>query len=101
ILIDKVLSALTRVHQSLGPGLFESVYESATMIELAEINLPAKRQVEIPVRYRGKDVGMGFRRILWFRSVFCWSSKLSKSFPLFMSRKLLLTQSFCDLSEDI
>jgi GxxExxY protein len=61
ILIDKVLSALTRVHQSLGPGLFESVYESAKMIELAEINIPAKRQVEIPLRYRGKDLGIGFR----------------------------------------
>jgi GxxExxY protein len=60
-LIDKVLTAVTMVHRSLGPGLCESVYESATMIELAEINIPAKRQVEIPVRYRGKDLGIGFR----------------------------------------
>ena len=60
-LIDKVLTALTTVHRSLGPGLFESVYESATMIELAEMNVQAKRQVEIPVRYRGKDLGIGFR----------------------------------------
>ena len=60
-LIDKVLTALTSVHQSLGPGLFESVYESATMIELAEKNIPAKRQVEIPVRYHGQDLGIGFR----------------------------------------
>ena len=31
------------------------------MIELAERNIPAKRQVEIPVRYRGKELGIGFR----------------------------------------
>lgn len=60
-LIDNVLTALTNVHRTLGPGLFESVYESATMVELAEMNIPAKRQVEIPVRYRGKDLGIGFR----------------------------------------
>jgi GxxExxY protein len=60
-LIDCVLTALTEVHRTLGPGLFESVYESATMVELAEMNIPAKRQVEIPVRYRGKDLGIGFR----------------------------------------
>ena len=60
-LIDNVLTALTEVHRTLGPGLFESVYESATMVELAEMNIPAKRQVEIPVQYRGKDLGIGFR----------------------------------------
>jgi GxxExxY protein len=60
-LVDNVLTALTNVHRTLGPGLFESVYESATMVELAEMNIPAKRQVEIPVWYRGKDLGIGFR----------------------------------------
>jgi hypothetical protein len=36
-LIDKVLTAVTNVHRRLGPGLVESVYELATMIELQEM----------------------------------------------------------------
>ena len=51
-LIDQVLTAATNVHRRLGPGLFESVYELATMIELQEMQIPARRQVDIPVRYR-------------------------------------------------
>ena len=60
-LVDKVLTAATNVHRSLGPGLLESVYELALMIELAEMEIPARRQVEIPVIYHSRDVGTGFR----------------------------------------
>ena len=56
-LIDKVLTAVTRVHRQLGPGLFESVYELATMLELEELRIPARRQVEIPVRYLSRTYG--------------------------------------------
>jgi GxxExxY protein len=60
-LIDAVLDAATNVHRVLGPGLLESVYEMALMMELAEARIPAERQVEIPVIYRGRDLGVGFR----------------------------------------
>lgn len=54
-LIDAVLTAATKVHSALGPGLMESVYE------LAEARIPAQRQVDIPVYYRGRELGVGFR----------------------------------------
>lgn len=60
-LIDAVLTAATNVHRGLGPGLLESVYELALMVELADLDIEAKRQVEIPVSYRGHDLGIGFR----------------------------------------
>ncbi len=60
-LINSVLDAVTNVHRSLGPGLLESVYEIATMVELSEMRIPAERQVEIPVVYRGRQLGTGFR----------------------------------------
>ena len=60
-LIDRVPTAATNVHRTLGPGLLESVYELALMIELEEMKIPARRQVEIPVIYQGRDVGVGFR----------------------------------------
>ncbi len=49
------------MHRALGPGLLESVYESVWMIELAEMKIAARRQVEGPVIYKGQDLGMGFR----------------------------------------
>ncbi|MBM3333271.1 GxxExxY protein [Candidatus Sumerlaeota bacterium] len=60
-LIDAVLTAATNVHRVFGPGLLESVYESALMIELREMGIKAHRQVEIPVSYKGHDLGLGFR----------------------------------------
>jgi len=59
--IEGVLTAATVVHRELGPGLMESVYERALMIELGAAGLHAQNQVEIPVRYRGQDLGIGFR----------------------------------------
>lgn len=60
-LIEMVLDAATNVHRQFGPGLLESVYELAMMIELAEMKIPAERQVEIPVKYHGRELGTGFR----------------------------------------
>jgi GxxExxY protein len=56
-----VLTAATNVHRELGPGLLESVYELALMIELEGMGIPARRQVEVPVFYRGRELGAGFR----------------------------------------
>ncbi len=60
-LIDRVLTAVTNVHRELGPGLFESVYESALVIELGEMGIQYRRQVEVPAYYKGYDLGLGFR----------------------------------------
>lgn len=60
-MINVVLTAATTVHRELGPGLLESVYELALMMELADLGVEAKRQVEIQVNYRGRDLGIGFR----------------------------------------
>jgi GxxExxY protein len=60
-LISRVLTAATEVHKELGPGLLESVYELALSLELELAGIPARRQVEVPVIYRGRDLGAGFR----------------------------------------
>ena len=31
------------------------------MVEFAESRIDARRQVEIPVKYKGRDLGLGFR----------------------------------------
>ena len=58
---DRTLTAATNVHRELRPGLLETVYEAAMMIELDRVGLRAARQVEILVNYRGAPLGVGFR----------------------------------------
>ncbi len=45
------------VHEELGPGLLEAVYESALFVELTAKGLRAERQVPFKVFYRGQEVG--------------------------------------------
>lgn len=49
------------VHRTLGPGLFESVYEAILAMELSEAGLPVARQVPVLVRYDDVPLGDGFR----------------------------------------
>ena len=55
------MDAAFAVHTTLGPGLLESAYESALVFELLEKGLKIARQVPISIRYKGNDLGEGFR----------------------------------------
>jgi GxxExxY protein len=48
----KVIGAAITVHQFLGPGLLESIYESALCHELTLNGLKVERQKPVPVIYR-------------------------------------------------
>ena len=60
-IIDKTLTAATNVHRQLGPGLLESVYEKALLIECSKAGLKVASQVDVPVMYDGQNLGLGFR----------------------------------------
>lgn len=53
--ISKVIvDAAIEVHKSLGgPGLIESVYEESLAWKLVDRGLYVKRQVEVPINYKG------------------------------------------------
>ena len=57
----QVLDAAFKVHTALGPGLLESVYESALALELAKQGLKLERQKEIRAVYEGTVLDIGFR----------------------------------------
>ena len=48
----KIRGAIFKVYNTLGPGLFESVYESALYYELTKMNLKVERQLEITIPYK-------------------------------------------------
>ncbi|MCP4264226.1 MAG: GxxExxY protein [Candidatus Brocadiaceae bacterium] len=56
-----VVDSAVCLHKELGPGLLESVYEVLLSYELQERGLELKRQVSIPIEYRGKKFNEGFR----------------------------------------
>ena len=49
------------VHNVLGPGLLESVYEQALIHELVTNGIPVKGQIEVDVNYKGMNIANGFR----------------------------------------
>ncbi|MDT8441561.1 MAG: GxxExxY protein [Desulfuromonadales bacterium] len=52
-----IKGAAIEVHRELGgPGLLEDIYESALSCELALRGIPTKRQVAVPVLYKGHQV---------------------------------------------
>lgn len=57
----EVIGAAIAVHRELGPGLLESSYEACLALELAERQVPFDRQWEVPVVYRGRPMGCGYR----------------------------------------
>ena len=51
---DLIVGCAIEVHRYLGPGLLESIYERALCIELKGSGLSFKRQVGIPLFYKGE-----------------------------------------------
>ena len=56
-----VVEEAIALHQELGPGLLEFVYEVCLENALSKRNLNIKRQVPIPIEYRGIRFEEGFR----------------------------------------
>ena len=56
-----IVDAAYRMHEELGPGLFESVYEAVLSDMLIAKGLAVQRQVPVPIRFAGKVYDEGFR----------------------------------------
>lgn len=57
----EVVDAALTVHKALGPGLLESVYETALSHELMKRGLQVQRQVPVTFVYDGQRYDEGFR----------------------------------------
>ncbi len=60
-LTERVIGLAITVHRHTGRGLLESVYEQCLCHELEQAGVPFARQVVVPVVYRGRRIGEGFR----------------------------------------
>ena len=57
----EIIGAAIEVHRLLGPGLLESAYEECLAHELTIRKLEYRRQVPVPVVYKGVKLECGYR----------------------------------------
>jgi len=60
-LTHAIIGAAIEVHKGLGPGLLESAYEVCLCDELQRAGLNFRRQVDLPVIYKGRQLDCGYR----------------------------------------
>lgn len=60
-LTEQVIGAAIEVHRTIGPGLLESAYEECLCHELHLRALAFKRQVGLPVHYKGVSLDCGYK----------------------------------------
>jgi GxxExxY protein len=60
-LSEHVIKAATEVHQIIGPGMLESVYQECLSHELELREIPFERQKELAIEYKGARFDGGYR----------------------------------------
>ncbi|HOC18953.1 MAG TPA: GxxExxY protein [Vicinamibacterales bacterium] len=58
---EQVIGAAIEVHRALGPGLLESAYEECLSYELTLRDVPFRRQIPLPLVYKGAKLDCGYR----------------------------------------
>ena len=88
---NAIVDAAYTIHNSLGPGLLENVYEVCLCHELTKRGLKNRRQVVVPIVYDGITFDEGLRLdVLVEELVICELKAVETINPIFMAQ--LLTQ---------
>jgi GxxExxY protein len=66
---NAIIGAAIEVHRTLGPGHLESAYEEAMDLEMTLRGIRFRRQVEVRLKYKGREVGKGWLDFLVEESV--------------------------------
>ena len=79
-LTEAVIGAAIKVHRHLGPGLLEKVYEEALCHELELRGIPFKRQVQVPIVYKGVELSRPYKCDLWVADMIIVENKSVSAF---------------------
>ena len=67
----KVIGCAIEVHKHLGPGLLESVYEKCFLKELALKSIAFRKQVWVPLQYKGLELDTELRLDVLVEEILC------------------------------
>ncbi len=86
----QVIGSAIEAHKTLGgPGLLESVYEEAHVWEMLESGLQVKRQVSVPISYKGIQLATPLRLDLLVEDLIVVEIKaMTKYNPIFEAQLL-------------
>ena len=56
-----IIGAAMEVHRQLGHGFLEAVYQQALALEFAERSIVFRREVDLPIRYKGHLLACEYR----------------------------------------
>lgn len=85
---EKIIGCAIKVHKKLGPGLLESIYESAMLIELKRCSLDIERQKKLVIRYDGIEIGEHRIDILVEETVVIELKSVERFDPVFQAQLL-------------
>jgi GxxExxY protein len=57
----QIIDAAMKVHSALGPGLLENAYKACLQYELQRRKLKTLSEVQLPIRYYGVNLDVGYR----------------------------------------
>jgi len=57
---EKIIGCAIEIHKTLGPGLLESAYEECLCFELSQCSLSFRRQLPLPLKYKGIKLDCGY-----------------------------------------
>ena len=85
---ERIIGCAIVVHKELGPGLLESVYESAMLIELQKCSLFTERQKKLVVKYDGIEIGEHRLDTLVEKTVVVELKSVERFDPIFQAQLL-------------
>jgi GxxExxY protein len=85
-----IVDSAIEVHRELGgPGLIESVYEESLMEELLRRGMKVERQLQVPIIYKGKQLGTPLRLDLKVNDLVLVDNKATNEWnPIFAAQML-------------
>jgi GxxExxY protein len=91
----RIIGFAIEVHRTLGPGLLESAYEACPCHELNLAKVPFKRQVPLPVLYKGIKLDCGSRMDLVVQAEVVVEVKtVEQSLPIHEAQLLTYLEAF-------
>ncbi len=55
---EKIIGSAMKVHSALGNGFQEVIYQRALEIEMEDTGIKFRREFEMPIFYKGKEIGL-------------------------------------------